>query len=92
MFLALPYLIWLLHGVTKSPESFMQIAECLSTVSGKLSLLIVFAAFSFHLIAGLRHILMDFGLGESKQGGRRGAVIVLLLTLVLVILVGRLIW
>lgn len=40
-------------------------------------------AFIYHCIAGIRHLLMDIGIGDSKKGGRKGALLVLFVSFVL---------
>lgn len=48
--------------------------------------------FFYHLVAGIRHLLSDVHVGDSLKGGRRGAQLVLLVTIVLTILAGIWLW
>ena len=41
---------------------------------------------------GIRHLIMDMGIGESLEGGTRSAKIVIVVSIVLTVLVGALIW
>ncbi|MDP4917726.1 MAG: succinate dehydrogenase, cytochrome b556 subunit, partial [Haliea sp.] len=50
------------------------------------------AGLIYHALAGVKHIVMDFGIGESFEGGVLGARIVIVLAVVLTILAGALIW
>ena len=57
--------------------------------------LIVWAALAglaYHIVAGVRHLIMDFGVGETLEGGRLGAKIVLFVAVVLIILAGVWVW
>lgn len=45
-----------------------------------------------HLFAGVRHLLMDAGLGEGLTGGRTSAWVVLIGAVVVAILLGIWIW
>mgnify|MGYP001467972580 CR=1 FL=1 len=50
------------------------------------------SALSYHFVAGIRHLLMDVGVAESKEGGRATAMIVLILSAILVVLAGVWVW
>ena len=50
------------------------------------------AALTYHLFAGIRHLLMDMGLGEEVVSARRSAVIVIVLAIIAVIGIGVWIW
>ena len=52
----------------------------------------VLSALLYHLVAGIRHLLMDAGLGESLEGGRLGAKILIVIAVVLIVLLGVWIW
>ncbi len=46
----------------------------------------------YHSLAGIKHLVMDFGIGETMEGGVRGARIVIGLSIVLILVAGVLIW
>ena len=50
------------------------------------------SALIYHLIAGIRHLIMDVGVGETLEGGRRGTAIVFIFSIVLIILLGWWLW
>ncbi len=52
----------------------------------------VLSALTYHLIAGVKHLLLDLGIGESKEGGPRGAQITIVVSVVLIALLGVWIW
>lgn len=49
-------------------------------------------ALFYHLIAGIRHLFMDFHLGDSLKGGRLGAKLVLIITIIFAIFLGMWLW
>ena len=49
---------------------------------------IVLAALFYHLVAGIRHMLMDLGYAESLKGGRIGSYTVFAITVILLFLAG----
>ena len=66
--------------------------ECLDSVIAKLIVWGVLAALIYHSLAGIKHLIMDFGIGETMEGGVTGARIVIVLSIVLVLLAGVWIW
>ncbi|KAF0809128.1 succinate dehydrogenase, cytochrome b556 subunit [Alcanivorax sp. S71-1-4] len=92
IFLALPILLWMLDRSLASPESFAQLKDLLATPIAKLVVWAMLAALIFHLVAGIKHLIMDLGIGESLEGGRRGATLVFIISVVLILLAGVWVW
>jgi succinate dehydrogenase / fumarate reductase cytochrome b subunit len=67
--------IWMLS--LRSPEDYAAVTDFLSGWLGFLLLLGVVWATLHHLLAGLRHLGFDIGLGESKERARLTAWLVL---------------
>jgi succinate dehydrogenase / fumarate reductase cytochrome b subunit len=55
------------------PEGFDEIASWARAMPVRLALAALAAAFAYHLFAGVRHLLMDAGIGASLRAGRRSA-------------------
>jgi succinate dehydrogenase / fumarate reductase, cytochrome b subunit len=86
-------LLWMLDASLASEQSFNELKECLTNPIFQLVLWLVLAALAYHLVMGIRHMLMDFGIGETLEGGRRGATVALILAVVLILAVaGWLVW
>ncbi len=85
-------LLWMLDSSLSGPEGFDSVKACLASVWAKLVMLLIFAGLAYHLVAGIRHLLMDCGIGESLEGGRLGAKIVMVTTALLIILAGVWLW
>ena len=49
---------------------------------------LMLAALIYHLVAGIRHILMDMGVGGSLAGGRLGARLVLIISVIFILMMG----
>ncbi|RMH36642.1 MAG: succinate dehydrogenase, cytochrome b556 subunit [Gammaproteobacteria bacterium] len=92
LFLALPYVLWMLSGVLGTASEFNTVVAHTSSGLGKFMLWAILSALSYHVIAGIRHLLMDVGIGETKQGGRTGAILVLLFSAVSFIAWGVWVW
>jgi len=58
----------------------------------KLLLWAVISGLLYHLIAGIKHLLMDLGIGETLEGGQTGAKLVVALSAISIILTGVWLW
>jgi succinate dehydrogenase / fumarate reductase cytochrome b subunit len=85
-------LMWLLDWSLTDEESFNAVRNLFDSAIVKLIIWGVLAALIYHTAAGVRHLIMDVGIGESMEGGRRSARIVFIVTVVLIVLVGACIW
>jgi succinate dehydrogenase / fumarate reductase cytochrome b subunit len=88
VFLMIPALLWLLEHSLRSENDFQGIQSILTQPFIKLGLMCFLLAFGFHFLAGLRHLMMDAGVGESKLAGRATAWMVLGFFIVFVIILG----
>lgn len=86
-------LLWMLDSSLNSEQSFNELKETLSNPLITFITWGVLAALAYHTVAGLRHLLMDMGIGESLEGGRAGAKAVIVLAVLLILAIGvYLIW
>jgi succinate dehydrogenase / fumarate reductase cytochrome b subunit len=85
-------LIWMLDASLRGPESFASLQQTLTSVPAKLVLWVILAGAAYHAVAGIKHLVMDFGIGESMEGGVLGAKIVIVSAVVLTLLAGIWIW
>ena len=65
--------LWMFDRSLISSVTFRKLGESIDQWPFKLLLLAIMAALFWHLAAGLRHLLMDLGYGESLKGGLLGA-------------------
>ena len=92
LFAGIAVLIWALDASLASPESFAELQDCLASPLAKLVIWAVVAGLIYHSVAGVKHLIMDLGVGETMEGGTRGAQIVLAVSIVLILLAGVWIW
>lgn len=92
LFFGVGILMWLLDWSLTDEESFNAVRNLFDSALCKLIVWGVLAFLIYHTAAGVRHLVMDVGIGESMEGGRRSARIVFVVTIVLVVLVGACIW
>lgn len=75
-----------------SEQGFSNVQQWLDTLWVKLLLWSVLAGLLYHLIAGVRHLLMDLGIGETLEGGRMGAKLVVIFSVLAIVLAGVWLW
>jgi len=92
LFVGVAILMWLLSVSLSGEDNFNQVKALFDSFFCKLIIWGVLAAVIYHSAAGVRHLIMDLGVGETMEGGRRGARIVFVVSVVLIVLVGALIW
>jgi succinate dehydrogenase / fumarate reductase cytochrome b subunit len=92
LFLLLPVMLFIFGQSVQSEESFAHVKELLSHTCYKLILWAFGAALIYHVLAGIRHMIMDMGFGEHLCAGRRTAVLVIVLAVILTIFLGFWIW
>lgn len=92
LFLILPFLIWGLAVSLHSSQDYEDLRQFLSTPWMRFIIWGTLSALVYHLIAGIRHLIMDVGIGESLRGGRLGAQVTIIISLILIILMGIWLW
>lgn len=92
LFLYSPFILWLFDQSLNSSTHFLNIQSACCESWMKWLIWLFLAALFYHLVAGIRHIFMDFGLGDSLKGGRLGAQLTIGLTSILILLAGVWLW
>jgi succinate dehydrogenase / fumarate reductase cytochrome b subunit len=92
LFVGLAVLLYGLDLSLSSEDGFARVKAFLAYPLVKLVIWAVLSALLYHLVAGVRHLIMDMGAGETLKGGKLGSQIVLVVSAVLIVLVGVWIW
>ncbi|WP_223669003.1 succinate dehydrogenase, cytochrome b556 subunit [Kangiella shandongensis] len=92
LFIAVPILLWMLQKSLDSAGYAELQAMFSESFLWQLILWAILTSVAYHVIAGVRHLLMDLGIGESLKGGRRGAWSVLILSVISAVLLGVWVW
>lgn len=88
LFVALVIALYLLDRSLSSPMGFVEVKAWMSNFFVKFVVWGMLSALIYHLVAGIRHLIMDLGIGETLEGGRLGAKIVLIVSAVLIVITG----
>jgi succinate dehydrogenase / fumarate reductase cytochrome b subunit len=87
MFLLLPFTLYLLDQSLYSESSFAYFKGFASHWFVKLIILALVWGYLHHFFAGIRHLFMDNHFSLDKDGARRSAIVVFVLSLPLTLLV-----
>lgn len=93
MFLiGIPLLLWGVSAGLKSGDAYARFLAVLSNPLMKLVALALLWSYLHHLIAGLRHLMLDVHVGLDLVPARRSAAVALVLGLVLTAIVAIRLW
>ncbi len=76
----------------ESEQSYNQLVSLLDNFLAKLILWGILAALFYHLIAGIKHLIMDAGYLEDLEGANLAAKAVIAVSVVLILLAGVWVW
>jgi len=91
LFLFIPIGLWVLD-YSLTPDGFEAMHDWQANFFAKFIIWAVLAAFLYHFVAGIRHLLMDVHIGTTLQGARLSAKLVFIFSIVLIILAGIWLW
>ena len=86
LFFSIPIILYFLDLSLKSNSSFdvLKVLMCKSHI--KILLLLLLFSFLYHLINGIKHMVMELGFFDSKSGSKKFTVVFLFITVFLFIL------
>jgi len=76
MFLSIPLLAWLFGLSLENAQGFQQARQHLHSIPIMLLSVLLVWSLSHHLLAGIRHLLLDVGIGLDKATARLSAWLV----------------
>lgn len=92
LFVGLAIMLYALSKSLGSEEGFADVKASLTSPLAKFIAWGLLSSLLYHLVAGIRHLIMDTGVGETLEGGKLGSKIVIAVSLVLIVLAGVWIW
>jgi len=91
LFISVPFVLWALE-MSLTESGFHELKVILTGFVAKFVIWAILAMLAYHIVAGVRHLLMDSGIGESLEGARLGSYTVIALGVVMAALLGVWIW
>lgn len=90
MALVIPFAIYLLDLSLQGPDGFANAASILGSGMVRFLLFFVLWALMHHLLAGIRHLLIDFDVGVDKESAKKSATLVMIAAPVSAVVLGLL--
>jgi len=90
LFLLLPLLLFVLQKSLSNSEGFDAVAQFFSCSIVKFFIWLVCVGMIYHMVAGIRHLVMDAGYGEGLKSGRVGSWLVIAISVLLSLMLGGL--
>jgi succinate dehydrogenase / fumarate reductase, cytochrome b subunit len=90
LFVSIPFLLWALDGSLHG--GFAKIHAWLTCPVPSFCIWVVLSALIYHVLAGIKHLFMDMGHFETKCGGRVASWLVILVSVVLIVWLGVVLW
>lgn len=91
LFLLIPFALWGL-SYSLSESGFDRLRQWFDTFYFKFFFWALLVPFLFHLIAGVRHLISDIGIGDSLKGGRMTAQLTVIISILLILVAGIWLW
>ncbi|MDO8953227.1 MAG: succinate dehydrogenase, cytochrome b556 subunit [Gammaproteobacteria bacterium] len=92
LFLLIPFMLWLLsHSLANGP-SFLSLQSSFSAPGFKFLTWLLLSAMAYHIIAGIKHFVMDMGFLESIEGSRWSSVFVMCVSVIIIVSLGVSLW
>jgi succinate dehydrogenase / fumarate reductase cytochrome b subunit len=92
MFFALLFVIWAWAVSVQSPEGFANVQAIMDGFFGKFVAIGTASALTYHILGGLRHVVMDLGHWEELESGNNSAKATIALWIVLTVVLGVALW
>ena len=88
LFFAVAIFLWMLESSLASEQSFTDLGTLLSNPVCQFVIWGSLAALAYHAVAGIRHLIMDFGVGEdSFTSGHNSAWVAVAVAIVVIALI-----
>ncbi len=92
MIFAVGILLWLLNTSLASPQGFADIQSLFDNFIMKFIVWGILTALGYHLIGGIRHLVMDTGRWEELDSGKTSAKVAFALALAFSVVAGIWVW
>lgn len=93
LFLLIPFMVWLLDHSLANENSFLSLMGLFDGFCVRLLIWVLLSALIYHLMAGIKHLLMDMGWMESIKGSYWSSLVVFSISFVIILALGvRILW
>lgn len=92
MFVAMVFVIWAWATALQSSDGFDMVQQVMGGIFGKIIAIGTVSLLIFHIVIGIRHVIMDMGHWEELESGDTSAKAGIILWLILSVVAGVVIW
>ena len=92
IFAGVAILLYLLGLSLESEAGFTQAQDLVASALGKFIVWVIVSGLLYHLVAGTKHLIMDWGVGETLAGAAIAGRLTLVVSIVLIAAAGVWIW
>jgi len=86
LFIGVAFMLYALDLSLSSEEGFINLKEMMTSPLGKLITWGLLSALAYHFVAGIKHLVMDMGVGETLEGGQFAAKLTIFFSAALIAL------
>ena len=92
LFVLAPLIIWFWSLSLRDASGFASVSALIQSAGIKVLLWLFLAALFYHLVAGIKHLLMDWGYGEEIASANRATIVSLTIFVLLIVFAGVWLW
>ena len=92
LFILMPIMLYFWDKSLRSEDSYSALIHLFTIPYIKLVLWAFASALGYHMLAGIRHMMMDLGIDEGLDAGRRSAILIIASAIFVTIFLGVVIW
>ena len=92
LFTGLAFALYLLDMALSSEQGFAEASTLINGTPVKLAVLFLIFALTYHLVAGIKHLLLDFHIGDTFEAAQVGSGIVVASSILITGVIGVNLW
>ncbi|OUX38695.1 MAG: succinate dehydrogenase, cytochrome b556 subunit [Proteobacteria bacterium TMED261] len=92
LFAGMAFALYLLDMALSSEQGFAEASTLINGTPVKLAVLFLIFALTYHLVAGIKHLLLDFHIGDTFEAAQVGSGIVVASSILITGVIGVNLW
>ena len=92
LFAGMAFALYLLDMALSSEQGFAEASTLINGTPVKLAVLFLIFALTYHLVAGFKHLLLDFHIGDTFEAAQVGSGIVVASSILITGVIGVNLW
>ncbi len=92
LFFIIPFVLWMMDQSLQSAETFSNMAALMTSFWAQGILFVALSGLIFHVVAGVRHLLMDMHVADTLRASRATAFLTFMISGLLILATAYWIW